>query len=125
MKVMLSIRPEFVARILSGEKTYEYRRRIFRRTDVDRLVIYSTSPQSAVVGEATIDYVLEASPKVLWDQTHASGGIEKGAFMKYFYDTDTGYAIKLKNVVQLETPQALSEYAPSIKRPPQSFAYLD
>lgn len=31
MKAMLSIKPEYVERILSGEKTYEFRRTIFRR----------------------------------------------------------------------------------------------
>lgn len=43
MKAMLSIKPEYVDRILKGEKTYEFRRRIFRRHDVDTIVIYSSS----------------------------------------------------------------------------------
>jgi predicted transcriptional regulator len=125
MRAMLSIKPEYVARILSGEKTYEYRRRVFRKADVDKIVIYSTSPQSAVVAEADIDRVLEAPPEDLWRRTGTSGGIGKEKFMAYFHDVDTAYAIKLKDVIRLKTPQVLSEYAPSVKRPPQSFVYLD
>ena len=39
MKAILSIRPEYVDRILSGEKKYEFRKRIFKREDVDTIVI--------------------------------------------------------------------------------------
>ena len=40
MKALLSIKSEFVKRILSGEKKYEYRRRVFARDDVEAIVIY-------------------------------------------------------------------------------------
>lgn len=44
MKVLLSINPEYVEKIFSGIKKYEYRRSIFKNEAVDTIVIYSTSP---------------------------------------------------------------------------------
>ena len=41
MKVLLSIKPEFVQEIFTGKKKYEYRKAIFTRS-VDKVVVYST-----------------------------------------------------------------------------------
>jgi predicted transcriptional regulator len=122
---MLSIKPEYVERILSGEKTYEFRRRIFRRDDIDTIVIYSTSPQCAVIGEARIDRILVSSPERLWDETHASGGISRERFMDYFHDAKVAYAIKIKHVDPFKKPKPLTDYAPRVKCAPQSFVYVD
>ena len=43
MKVLLSIKPEFVEAIFSGEKLYEYRKAIFKK-NVTTVVIYATKP---------------------------------------------------------------------------------
>ena len=45
MKVLLSIKPEFVQEIFTGKKKYEYRKAIFTRS-VDKVVVYSTKPVS-------------------------------------------------------------------------------
>lgn len=124
MKAMLSIHPEYVARILAGEKTYEYRKRAFKRPDVDAILIYCTSPRSAVVGEAAVERVLEASPQELWDTTGKHGGIDRESFMEYFKDTSTAYAIKLGEVMAFDIPKPIEDYAPAVKRAPQSFVYV-
>ena len=121
---MLSIRPEYVARILSGEKTYEYRRKVFKQPNVDSILIYCTSPQSAVVGEAVIEGILASSPQELWDATGKQGGIDYKGFMKYFTGVTTAYAIKLGKIVTFDIPKPITAYAPSIKRAPQSFVYV-
>lgn len=43
MRVLLSIKPEFVKKIISGEKKYEFRRKIFKR-DVKIVIIYASYP---------------------------------------------------------------------------------
>ncbi|MBR3315599.1 MAG: ASCH domain-containing protein [Atopobiaceae bacterium] len=125
MKAMLSIRPEYVDRILAGEKTYEYRRRTFKNPDVDSILIYCTSPRSAVVGEVAIERILESSPQELWDTTSKSGGIDYDSFMEYFKGVTTAYAIKLGEVLAFDTPKPIEDYAPTVKRAPQSFVYVD
>jgi predicted transcriptional regulator len=125
MKAMLSIRPEYVDRILAGEKTYEYRRRLFKKPDVDAILIYCTSPQSAVVGEAAIESILESTPQELWDSTNKYAGIDYESFMDYFKGVTTAYAIKLGEVLKFDTPKPIEDYAPAVKRAPQSFVYVD
>ena len=124
MKAILSIKPEYVSQILDGRKTYEFRRRIFKRTDVDSIIIYCTRPQSAVVAEAEIDAIIAAPPERLWEQTGDQGGISYEGFMAYFKGVDTAYAISLRHVNAFNQPQKLSEIAPKVKTAPQSFVYV-
>lgn len=125
MKVMLPIHPEHAARILAGEKTYEYRRRVFKRDDVESILIYCTRPLSAVVGEVAVEGVLESSPRELWDKTGDHGCIDHESFMRYFEGADTAYAIKLGKVSIFDVPRPIEDYAPAVKRAPQSFVYVE
>lgn len=43
-KVLMTIKPEYAIKILEGSKTFEYRKNKFKRTNVDTIVIYVTSP---------------------------------------------------------------------------------
>ena len=69
MKVMLSIRPRYVDSILAGDKRFEYRRRIFKRNDVNMMAIYSTAPVSAVVAEASVGTVISGTLDEVWGKT--------------------------------------------------------
>lgn len=44
MKVLMSIKPKFVEKIFAGSKTFELRKKLFKRT-VDTIVIYSSFPK--------------------------------------------------------------------------------
>ena len=46
--ILLSIKPEYVHRILDCSKKYEFRRSVAKRK-VDRILIYSTAPEMKVV----------------------------------------------------------------------------
>ena len=61
-KILISINPEHVAKILSGEKKFEYRTKAAKR-DVDSLIIYETTPVKRVVAEAKIIEVIELPPE--------------------------------------------------------------
>ena len=49
-KIIMSIHPEFVDKIIKGEKKFEYRK-TQPRGWIDNLVIYSTYPVKQVVAE--------------------------------------------------------------------------
>ncbi len=51
IRVLLSLKPQFAAAILSGEKKFEFRRDVFSRSDVTTVVLYASSPVCKVVGE--------------------------------------------------------------------------
>ena len=52
-RVLLSINPEYVEKIFSGEKEFEFRKNRCK-SDVNKMVIYCTSPVMKVIGEADI-----------------------------------------------------------------------
>ena len=55
MKILLSIKPEFVEEIFSGRKKFEYRKAIFTNKKVTSAIVYSTMPVGKIVGEFTIE----------------------------------------------------------------------
>ena len=65
MKIILSIKPQYCDEIFAGEKRFEYRRKMFKRS-VESVLVYATSPICKIVGEFEIDQVLEYTPESLW-----------------------------------------------------------
>ena len=124
MKVLLSIKPEYAQKIFSGEKKYEYRRRLFKRKDINIVVVYVTKPVGKVIGEFEIDDVLEGNPNSIWEQTKLYAGIDENAYIDYFSEREIGFAIAIKNTKVYKKPLELIELNPNIKYPPQSFMYL-
>ena len=57
MKILLSINPEYVKKIFSGDKEYEYRRNIFKNKEVQSIIIYCTYPIKKIVGEFFIEKI--------------------------------------------------------------------
>lgn len=75
-----------------------------------------------MVGEATIDKILEGTPKEIWEIAKTAAGITKKFYFSYYAGKDKAIAYKLKDVVIYEKPKALSDYG--IRQAPQSFVYL-
>lgn len=122
MPVLLSIKPEFVTKIFSNEKQYEFRKVIFKNKQVKDVVIYASSPVSKVVGEFKIDKIIEDTPDKVWKLTKDKAGITKSYFDNYFKGKQVAYAIKIKQATQYDKPIDLQDLG--IKRAPQSFMYL-
>lgn len=118
--IIISINPEYVRGIVNGSKRYEYRTKVAKK-DIDRLIIYATSPIKKVIGEAEILGVLALSPNDLWEETKEFSGITKGFFDNYFKNRKIAYAYKLGKVKVYDEPKDLSEFG--LKSAPQSFAY--
>ncbi|MGI9256491.1 MAG: hypothetical protein ACR2PY_06110 [Salinispira sp.] len=122
MKVLLSIKPEFANRIFNGSKKYEFRKVIFRNTDVKTVVVYASSPVQNVIGEFDIEAILQKAPSKLWEETQEFAGISEELFFNYFSERTEGFAIKVKNARPYSEPRCLRErYNIS---PPQSFCYI-
>ncbi|WP_458031134.1 ASCH domain-containing protein, partial [Providencia stuartii] len=95
MKVLLSIKPEFVSKILEGTKKYEFRKGMFKNSSVTSVVIYSTLPVGQVVGEFSIEHVLEDTPPSIWKITEEYSGISKSFFDEYFQEKSKAFAIQI------------------------------
>lgn len=124
MKVLLSIKPEYAQKIFDGEKKYEYRKKLFKRTDIKEVVVYVTKPVGKVIGEFEIDKIIEDNPNAIWEKTKDLAGINKKDFGEYFRSNKKGFAISIKNTVIYPKPLELNELNPKIKSAPQSFMYI-
>lgn len=121
-KIMMSIHPEFVDKILSGEKKYEFRKTIPRR-DVDKIIIYSTSPIKKILAEVEVLGIVSKKPIIIWQLTSKYSGIEEAYFFKYFKDRPLAHAFVLGQVTVYNEPLSLIELGYS--HAPQSFVYID
>ena len=120
--ILLSIKPEYCLRILNGEKKFEFRKHI-AQNNVNKIVIYSTSPEKAVVGEVEVIGVLSMKKTPLWEMTKENAGISREKYRAYFKECDTAYAYRLGKAIRYDKPRELSEYG--ITQAPQSFVYLE
>lgn len=124
MNIILSIRPNFCKMIFCGQKVYEYRKRIFTCSDVDKVYVYATKPICRIVGYFAIDAMIENKKSYMWEKTHKDGGISKEYFDAYFKNSDTAYAIKIGQVVKLDNPIDPKSVIKDFHAP-QNFMYAD
>lgn len=120
-KILLSINPEYVARILTLDKKYEYRRRL-ANDDVEAIVIYATLPIMRIVGEVKVEGKIEMAPSALWESTKQNSGISRKKFREYFKGCKKAYAYKLGQATKYKKEKLLSDIG--IRQAPQSFIYL-
>lgn len=121
-KVLLSIKPEFASKIFNKEKFFEFRKTIFKKTDVSKVIVYASSPEKCVIGEFTVDLIIPGTPENVWKETKDGAGITRDFFNSYFKDRNVAYAIKIKEVKRYKKVKYLSEYGLSFA--PQSFVYI-
>ncbi|XDD44689.1 ASCH domain-containing protein (plasmid) [Leptospira sp. WS60.C2] len=124
MKILLSIKPEFVEKIFNGEKKFEYRKRGMKNPKFTKVVVYSTMPVGKLIGEFEIEKVLSGSPEEIWEKTSEYSGIQKVFFDNYYCNTDSAIALKIKNVVQYKKPKEPKAVFKNFKAP-QSFSYVN
>lgn len=124
MRVILSIRPKHVQKIICGTKKYEFRKVIFKDPTVSEVYIYSTSPVKKIIGKFRIGEILNDHPEELWEQLHEYSGLTKEDFYEYFSGKDKGYAIEIIDFELFEEPIDPKKLLPNFVAP-QSFQYLD
>lgn len=122
-KILMPINPEYVNEILSGNKKYEYRKTKAKRNNIDKMIIYSTSPVMKVVAEVDVEEIIEDTPENLWKKTKNQSGITKEFYNKYYKDKINAVAYKLGKIKKYDKPKKLSELG--ISYAPQSFIYID
>ena len=107
--VILSIKPIYAQAIMSGSKKVEFRKKIFKR-QVDKIFVYSSSPEKKIIGFFTIKEIIENSPEKLWEEFNE--------------DSETGFSIKISEVEKFENGIEPSDFFENFCAP-QSFIYLE
>lgn len=119
--ILLSIHPCFVEKIFSGEKKFEFRKRI--PTDIQTVIVYATAPIKQIVAIIEVEDVLQGTPMNIWRQTKECSGLTYKFYKSYYKGKSAAYAIKFKNVYRLESPQSISIFK-EVKSAPQSYVYI-
>lgn len=119
--VLMSIKPEYVEKIFNGTKKYEYRKKRCKK-NIDKIIVYSTSPIRKVVGELEIEDILEDNKEVIWNKTKLFSGVVKEKYDLYFKNQDTAVAYKIKSYKLYDTEKELSDF--NIKASTQSYVYI-
>lgn len=123
--VLISIKPEFVDLIFSGEKTVELRRVVPKEmSEKSYLIIYSTSPEKCIVGRVRVKKVHKLPVKTLWKELGSKTGITYAHFLDYFSGKEYGYGLAIDKVERFSRSVPLQELKKALNfTPPQSFMY--
>lgn len=122
MNVLLSIKLKYFRSIASGQKGYEFRRRIFRQP-VSTVYLYCNSDIKGIAGGFTAGEILDGSPAEIWKRCSKAAGMDRDSFFDYFKNSEVAYAIRITNFFEFEKPLDLSLLSESLS-PPRSFRYL-
>lgn len=121
-KVLMSIKPEYVEKILNGTKKYEYRK-MKTKLDIDKIIIYSTNPVKKVVAEVEVKNILIDTPENIWNKTKEYSGTTKKFYDAYFKNKKEAIAYELYEIIIYDNPKTLSELG--INNVPQSYMYIN
>ncbi|NER35476.1 MAG: ASCH domain-containing protein [Oscillatoria sp. SIO1A7] len=124
--ILLSVRPEYAQKILAGTKKVELRRARPRLEPGDRVLVYVSSPQKAVVGSFQVEKIVEEPLPALWEMVETKAGISPEEFYNYYEGVSTGVGIFFKEIRPFNQPVALGLLRKkwSSWRPPQSYRYM-
>lgn len=121
-KILISINPEHVEKIIAGIKKYEFRTKVAKK-DIDAIIIYCTYPTKKVLAEVKIKSILTDTPDNLWERTKEHAGISKEFFDKYFADRKIAYAYELGEIIKYNKPLELKDFG--CIAAPQSYVYIN
>lgn len=120
-RMLLSIKPEYVSKIVSGKKKYEFRK-FHCREGIDTIVIYETAPTKKVIGEVALLDIIEGDVEYVWHETRGFGGILKRDYKAYYKEREVAIAYQLGEVTLYDEPKTLIDLG--LDYVPQSFAYI-
>lgn len=125
--ILISVRSHFTKFIIDGSKTVELRKKIPSNLLGKSVYIYSTCPDSKIMGYFKVHNIVSLPLPELWNTVSSKACISKGDFYKYYLGKNTGFAIYFDEFVHLKKYISLK----SIRRlepnffPPQNYLYLN
>ncbi len=127
-RMLMSIKPEHAASVLSGKKKVEIRRRFSKEWTGCRVSIYASHPRCSIVGDALMQEVVIDDPDRIWEQFGDQIGCTREQFERYAHGARQLYAIVLVDVVPYAKTLSLTEASQAVRaplRPPQSYRSLE
>jgi predicted transcriptional regulator len=126
MNLLFSVRPNYLDRIFSLEKTVELRNRPIRVQANSWMWLYATSPRKCLEGRARIYQVVIDTPPSIWRRFKDELGITDSEFVSYVGTRSLISAIQLTNIERFMNPLRLNRIRQTAIgfHPPQSYLRL-
>ena len=124
--LLISVRPKFAVRIMSGDKTVELRRLRPNASSGDNLLFYISSPEKNLRAIAKIQKITASKLDTLWDEVKDKASVTHEEFLTYFKGKESGYAIYFSKIEKFDNPielNSIRELIPGFTAP-QSFRYF-
>lgn len=124
-EALISIKPTYVSKLISGEKSVEIRNRAVNLSSGSRLWIYSTLPKGSIEAVAEIHRVVAGHPSDIWHRYSSMLAVSEGEFGQYVNGSNSVSAIIMKHVWRLpiEVPLSLLRLHVPGFQPPQFLKY--
>jgi len=124
--VLISIKPKYVDKIISGQKAVEIRTRKVTLQNNARLWIYSTLPKASIQTLAYVKRVDIDDPKSIWKKYWASIGISKKSFYQYVNGSEKISAIVTGRIYKLPLEIRLDKIRSMVPgfHPPQFLKFM-
>jgi predicted transcriptional regulator len=124
--IVISVKEEYLAMILKGDKTIELRRKAINVPPGSRVWLYAKSPIAHISACATVQRVVTGTPRVVWNRYRSEVGITRDEFNSYFKGSSTACAILLGDVRGVVPALKLRDLRSRLNgfHPPQFFKKL-
>lgn len=124
--ILYSIKPEYMNLILSGNKTVELRKRVPTLQKNDKILLYASSPQKALVGIIEVLDVFIEPIERLWIRASNTACIDFETFRNYYLGKDSGVGIVLQKPKKFLNPISLEDLRTHWRgfSPPQDYRYV-
>jgi len=126
--LVLSIRPTFAQKIVTGEKKVEVRRKFSRKWEGSTALIYASTPLRQFIGEAVIGKVITKSPGEIWAEWRNELGCSYDEYTSYCQGAAQVSAVIFSEVRPFRDPIPEIQMEQLVKRdlkPPQSYCGVD
>jgi len=106
--LILSIKPNFLNKIVSGEKKVELRKRFSKKWEGAIAILYATHPKHQFVGEAKINRVVTGRPIDIWYEYQDFLGCDRDSFFSYCGGKEDINALILSDVKRFDIPVSIN-----------------
>lgn len=124
--LLLSVRPRFARGLLAGTKTAEVRRRFPEVHEGTTVIIYSSSPDKAILGTMRASRLVRSDKEEIWHQYSHAIGIGYAELTDYLEGAKSCSVLELDTPTLWRRPVGLAELRRHLGiEPAQSFRYLN
>jgi predicted transcriptional regulator len=126
LDIVISVREQYLVKILTGEKKVELRRRTVNVPPGSRVWFYAKCPSAQIRAYATVEQITSDSPQAIWRRYHREAGITCEEYEQYMAGASVACAIRLRDIRHITPELSLAELRRQVRgfHPPQFFKKL-